>query len=131
MNKTTLLVLIPLLLVGGLWIKSLQQVVIVDNLPSPTPTITPSPTLLPALIPICKCESGLRQFNKDGTVLRGRVNKLDVGICQINTHYHGQQALAMNLDLETESDNITYANYLYSTQGSTPWDWSKSCWGPK
>lgn len=86
-------------------------------------------TLHPNLVPICKCESGLRQYNPDGTVLRGVINPQDVGICQINLKYHGQAAEDMGLDLFTLEGNITYANRLYASEGATPWGWSAGCHG--
>lgn len=95
----------------------------------------PPVVLNPALVPICSCES--RQGKKgvpthyeaDGvTVLRGRENPDDVGMCQINLHYHKETATKMDLDLFKREDNITYANWLYEKEGSTPWNWSRSCW---
>lgn len=86
------------------------------------------------LIKICTCESGQgtgkpQQFNiLTGEVLRGVKNPKDIGMCQINLYWNGATAEAMGLDLFKESDNITFANWLYQKQGSTPWNWSKSCW---
>lgn len=85
-------------------------------------------TLIPELIKVCTCESGNRHFDTDGTVLRGKVNPHDRGLCQINTDYHGAKATAMSLDLLDPDDHIKYANWLYKTQGLAPWNWSKSCW---
>lgn len=92
------------------------------------------PTLAPELLPICSCESvGVpdavpQHFNKDGTVIRGKVNSDDIGMCQINLKYHKAVADKMDLDLFKEDDNIKYANYLYNKQGTKPWNWSKKCW---
>lgn len=87
-------------------------------------------TLHPNLVPICRCESGLNQFEADGiTVLRGRVNPLDIGICQINLKYHGEAAERLQYDLFTLEGNIRYANHLYTAQGATPWKWSAPCHG--
>lgn len=94
-----------------------------------------SPLLNPALADVCSCESngkrGLkpRQFEKDGSVVTGKINHLDKGACQINLHYHEKTATKMGLDLLTENGNITYANYLYKTQGLQPWSASSACWG--
>jgi hypothetical protein len=91
-------------------------------------------SLLPELKKICACESGdgtigsERQFNSDGTVLQGRVDKDDTGMCQINLRYHGESAEKMGLDVRTEQGNIKYANHLYETQGSKPWSASQKCW---
>ena len=92
--------------------------------------------LHPNLIPICACESRGRadakptHYEADGvTVLRGRINNLDVGMCQINLKYHEATAIELGLDLFVEEDNITYANYLYEHQGARPWSWSAHCHG--
>jgi hypothetical protein len=37
---------------------------------------------------IAHCESTDRHYNEDGSVLRGIVDKRDIGRYQINTHYH-------------------------------------------
>lgn len=90
--------------------------------------------LLKPLVRICTCESGQgtgqpQHYNvRTGEVLRGVKNSKDIGMCQINLFWNGAEAEKMGLDLFKESDNIKFANYLYSTQGSKPWDWSKSCW---
>src|SRR5450631_2343958 len=34
----------------------------------------------PILVAIAQCESGFRQFNPDGTVVRGKVDNHDVGV---------------------------------------------------
>lgn len=98
------------------------------------PPLLEVPELYPALKRICSCESNgnpngePRQFNVDGSVLRGRINPADVGMCQINLKYHEAQAKSMNLDLFTAYGNATYANWLYEQDGDKPWNWSKKCW---
>lgn len=99
------------------------------------PEESTTPELLPALKPICACESVGKKdgtpthYESDGiTVLRGRINSDDVGMCQINLKWHEETATQMGLDLFKEKDNITYANFLYTTQGNEPWGWSKHCW---
>ena len=82
----------------------------------------------PILADIAKCESEFRQFNTDGSVLRGRVNKSDVGLLQINEAYHEEKAVELGLDLETVDGNLAYAKYLYDKEGTTPWNASKKCW---
>ena len=81
-----------------------------------------------ALAFIAKCESGDKHFDKDGSVLRGVVNKQDIGRYQVNLKYHGKQAEKLGLDLFLEEDNEAYAIYLYQKQGLIPWRYSKSCW---
>ena len=91
-------------------------------------------SLLPELEKICACESGdgtigsSRQFNDDGTVLRGRVDNDDIGRCQINLRYHKESAEKMGLDVFSDQGNIRYANDLYERQGSKPWSASQGCW---
>lgn len=82
----------------------------------------------PILADIAKCESMFRQFNTDGSVLRGRVNKSDVGLLQINEAYHEEKAVELGLDLETVDGNLAYAQYLYDHEGTRPWNASKKCW---
>lgn len=78
---------------------------------------------------ICTCESGLTHFNEDGTVLRGRVNNLDIGICQINLTHHGERMESLNLDPFSQEDNITYSKILFDESGSQHWYLSKGCHG--
>jgi len=82
----------------------------------------------PILIDIAKCESTLRQFDKNGQVLRGRVDNADVGLMQINERYHLETAEDMGIDIYTVDGNIEYAKYLYSKFGSKPWNASAPCW---
>ena len=77
---------------------------------------------------IAACESGGKQFDSTGKVIRGKQNSMDIGKWQINLDYHGKTALAMGLNLFDEKDNRTYAEYLYAKEGSAPWNWSKHCW---
>lgn len=84
---------------------------------------------------VCACESlgnpyaEPTHYAADGSVLRGRINPRDVGICQINLDYHEATARAMGLDLMSRNDNITYAVNLHERQGLQPWAWSQGCWG--
>ncbi len=81
---------------------------------------------------ICTCESGLTHFKSDGeTVLRGVINRHDIGICQINEYYHQKRIDALGLNIYKYEDNISFAKDLYNRLGSAPWIWSKSCWGDK
>jgi len=83
------------------------------------------------LLDIAKCESGDRQFNEDGEVIRGRINPLDIGRFQINLHYHGDRAKELGIDLFTLEGNTEYALMLYKEQGTQPWLWSAHCWSKK
>jgi hypothetical protein len=79
---------------------------------------------VPAMIGIAKCESGFRQFNANGSVLRasGRY----IGIFQIDETIHVPRAKSMAYDIYTVDGNIAYARYLYSVSGTNPW---KGCLG--
>jgi hypothetical protein len=82
----------------------------------------------PILAQVSKCESRFRQFGTDGQVLRGEVNHDDVGLMQINEHYHADKAKALGLDLKTVDGNLAYAKHLYEAEGTAPWSASKPCW---
>lgn len=84
--------------------------------------------LPPILIAIANCESGDRQFNKDGSVIQGRVNPLDTGKFQINLKYWGAKAEELGYDLSTEDGNTRMALYIYKHYGTDPWFWSSGCW---
>lgn len=83
---------------------------------------------IPIMIQIARCESTFRHTLADGSVLRGRVDNRDVGVMQINTYYHGDQAVALGLNLENIYDNMAYARDLYERQGTQPWSASAPCW---
>ena len=83
----------------------------------------------PILIAVAKCESHFRQYDTDGSIIRGEVNNLDVGVMQINEHYHSSIATKLGLDLYTLQGNAAYARYLYQKQGTAPWISSQPCWG--
>ena len=71
---------------------------------------------------ITMAESNFEQFDKNGRVLRGKKNKHDIGIFQINVLYHPE------LPIWTAGENIDSAVSLYKKSGSKPWNWSKSVW---
>lgn len=74
------------------------------------------------------CESGNQQFEKDGTVKRGRYNSNDIGKYQINLKYWGAEASSLGFDLFTEVGNTKMALYIFEHYGTRPWNWSKNCW---
>jgi len=78
---------------------------------------------------IARCESDLRQYDKDGNILRGKVNSKDVGVFQINEDYHLRQSQAKEFDIYTVRGNIEYAMSLIKKSGHLPWSASKPCWG--
>ncbi len=83
----------------------------------------------PILAEIAWCESRFRHLNKDGEIFRGKVNKSDIGVMQVNTYYHEKKAGELGYDLYSLRGNLEYAQYLYDTEGTTPWNSSKPCWG--
>lgn len=83
---------------------------------------------LPVLVDVAYCESTFRQHDKDGDVLRGVVNKSDVGVMQINLYYHGEVAEKLGYDLHTLEGNTAYARALYEKSGASPWVHSSDCW---
>lgn len=82
----------------------------------------------PILIEIARCESEFRQFDKNGNIIRGRVNADDVGVMQINEFYHAATARKMGLNLRTTEGNVAFGKYLYAKYGSSPWSASEPCW---
>lgn len=83
---------------------------------------------IPVLVEVARCESRFRQHGKDGRVLQGLVNELDLGVMQINEHYHIEKADKLGLDLETLEGNTAYARYLFEKSGLQPWISSSACW---
>jgi len=82
----------------------------------------------PIMIAIAGCESHFHQYDTDGSIYRGKVNNLDVGVMQINEHYHAAVAAKLGLDLYTMQGNVAYAQYLYDHEGTQPWSSSEACW---
>lgn len=98
----------------------------------------PPPPSFPLILEkVAACESGngivgsARQFNKDGSVLRGRVVPDDIGYMQINAYWHLEAAIRLGYDIYTLEGNRAYGLYLYNTQGLQPWSASKYCWSNK
>lgn len=83
----------------------------------------------PILAEIARCESTFRQYNSSGEVIKGKVNKSDVGVMQINKYYHLDQAEKLGYDLHTIEGNMSYAEWLYAKEGTKPWNSSSKCWG--
>ena len=82
----------------------------------------------PILVKIARCESTFSQFDKNGEVVRGKVNRADVGVMQINEKYHSEKADKLGYNLHTIDGNIAYAKYLYEKYGAQPWRASSKCW---
>lgn len=82
----------------------------------------------PLMMEVARCESGVKQFNKDGTLLRGVVDPRDVGIFQVNSWYHEEQATQLGLDLKTLEGNVAYAKILFDKRRLRDWQASSRCW---
>lgn len=82
----------------------------------------------PILVEIARCESTFSQFDKEGNVIRGKVNNKDVGVMQINEKFHAEAAAALGYDLHTIEGNSDYAKHLYEKEGAAPWKASAPCW---
>lgn len=78
-------------------------------------------------VEIADCESNLRQFNEDGTVLISRTN--DVGIMQINLAAHRETAERLGIDIYTLEGNVAYASILVANRGAQDWYMSRDCHG--
>ncbi len=83
----------------------------------------------PILIEIAKCESTLMHYNKSGGIVRGIVDKADIGVMQINERYHLETSLKLGYDIHSIEGNVAYAKYLYEKSGAQPWSASEPCWG--
>ncbi len=83
---------------------------------------------IPMLVKICNAESGGRQFEKNGDVLRGKIDRSDIGYCQINERYNNDEARKLGYDIYTEKGNKDYAVWLYLHRGEQPWSASKGVW---
>jgi hypothetical protein len=79
------------------------------------------------LVMVAFCESTYRQFNEDGEVLRGKIDKRDVGVFQINEYWHLDESQRLGYDIYTLEGNIGYAKYLYEKSGLKPWSASYPC----
>lgn len=95
------------------------------------------PVLNPAMRPVCGCESvgdpdkEPQHFDEDGSVLRGRQNPDDIGMCQLNAPTWQETAEEHGWDIYTPEGNVLMANWIYDTLGYEPWKYSKGCHGRK
>ena len=98
-----------------------------------------TPTLNPELVSVCSCEATGRPDNdptlhhyepgSTSTLLIGRVNPADRGMCQINMDAHGGTTKQIGMDiLNNYSDYVAYANHLHERFGLQPWTYSQHCW---
>lgn len=82
----------------------------------------------PILAEVARCESTFRHFGSDGRVIRGIVNKDDVGVMQINEYYHKDKSESLGFDILSFEGNLGYAKWLYESKGTGPWVHSSKCW---
>lgn len=82
----------------------------------------------PILAEIARCESEFKHIGRSGNIIRGRVNKGDLGVMQINKYYHAEDAEKVGLDLMTLQGNMAFAKRLYDRYGTSPWQSSSDCW---
>ena len=82
----------------------------------------------PILVDIARCESTFRPVDTDGNIIRGKVNKADIGVMQINEAYHANKAAELGLNIYTTEGNVAFAKYLYGKYGAEPWSSSSKCW---
>ncbi len=77
---------------------------------------------------IARCESGFRQYDASGAPLKNPSSSA-TGVFQIMYSLHQKNARRHGWDLRTTKGNLAYAKHLYSTEGTSPWNASKHCWG--
>lgn len=72
------------------------------------------------MIDIFTCESGLRQFDSKGNVIKSYTN--DYGIAQINFSTWDKKAKEMGLDYKGSMiDNLKMAKHIYEVSGENAW----------
>lgn len=82
----------------------------------------------PSMLEVARCESGVRQYDSNGNVIRGNDNPNDVGLFQINEDYWLEEAQKQGINIYTLEGNIEMAKVILSQQGISAWNWSKHCW---
>jgi len=85
-------------------------------------------TLPPVLQRIAQCESHGQHWTMNGKVVRGKRNRHDTGLFQINTIVWGKKAQELGYDIRTPEGNTHMARYLFENYGSVPWQSSAACW---
>jgi hypothetical protein len=95
--------------------------------PAPV-VIVQADTLPPVMHRIAQCESRGQHWTKQGRVVRGKQNRHDTGLFQINTIVWGKKAQELGYDIYTQEGNTLMARYLFENYGSVPWQSSAVCW---
>ena len=75
----------------------------------------------PEMIQVAECESGIKQFRADGSLLVGGPSGQYVGIFPIDQTIHKTAAAGLGDDLATIAGNVAYARHLYDLSSSAPW----------
>jgi hypothetical protein len=87
------------------------------------------------MLAIAKCESGLRQYDKDGKLLISNSPSKDQGLFQIwpgNAHNKEKTGYEdLKIDVTTREGNVEYAIFLMKNGGASHWSASKNCHGYK
>lgn len=73
------------------------------------------------MVGVAKCESELRQFKADGTVLMGGYKGRFVGVFQIGVFWEAK-AKSLGYDIYTTEGNIGFAHWLWTVEGPTQWE---------
>jgi hypothetical protein len=82
----------------------------------------------PIMAEVAACESHFSQFGKNGQVVKNP-DSTAVGVFQIMASIHDNFAdTKLGLDIWSLQGNAAYARYLYSKEGTQPWNSSKPCW---
>lgn len=88
----------------------------------------PVETSAPVLDRIAKCESGDTHYKNGQVIVKSNSNgSVDIGRYQVNSVWN-VQATKLGYDLTKETDNKTFAKWLYANYGTEPWYSSKKCW---
>lgn len=82
----------------------------------------------PIMAEVARCESRFTHYDKNGQVLKGKVDPQDRGVMQINERYHLKASREKGYDIYSLEGNLGYARYLYSLNGVRDWLASSGCW---
>lgn len=83
----------------------------------------------PILVAIASCESEFRHYDQQGNVLQNKQGSSATGVMQIMASVHESEAQKLGWSIRDFDGNLAYARHLYATQGTTPWEASRYCWG--
>lgn len=71
------------------------------------------------MIRIAYCESGMKQFDSKGNVIRSHTK--DVGILQIHEPLWKEKSEELGYDIYTLAGNVKMARYIYGIQKESAW----------